>query len=463
LEAALSKQKNTGYVPIRVTWESIYVNGKNSTSVEAIFITCRVEDVAVATVALSCLYGSTTADRDPFRPLVRFIPMAVLKSSEPVTLQVIARQHQFLKSTCSTTLKNTRLLESQIKIPHSTKTITLAALLQSIKDANGAMLFHTVGYNMNRTDQILLASTFSNVDHIKAIQKDAITFLHTYYPWLMASDVFEQLESTTVLMKQIKDLKITQVAQAGKIIEELFLDWDEYPSLSEDEASGSTLMESTTSRVRYSGAWEQGAPATHPKPQHKFLKHTGPLKKKAKASATEVFSDSELSNSVDSYSTRRSRRRLAKCSQEPAMTSPSAALKLPLHPPEACLLPLVPQHQAMVSLTTATTDQSSLTNTIGDQLVMIQQQSIELDELKANMHLVRQDMLQYQATQVNMAQNLQALHSTVQEVANAMASMTLKLNQFCFPAALSLPACKPPTLQESPIQPSEASQGWSQS
>jgi hypothetical protein len=66
------------------------------------------------------------------------------------------------------------------------------------------------------------------------------------------------------------------------------------------------------------------------------------------------------------------------------------------------------------------------------------------------MHLVCQDMLQYQATQVNMAQNLQALHSTVQEVANAMASMTLKLNQFCFPAALSLPASTPPTLQEVP-------------
>ena len=260
--------------------------------------------------------------------------MAVLKSSEPATLQVIARQHQFLKSTCSTTLKNTRLLESQIKIPHSTKTITLASLLQSIKDEKGATLLYTVGYNMNRTDQILLASTFSNVDHIKAVQKDAMTFLLTYYPWLMASDAFEQLESTNVLMKQIKDLKITQVAQAGKIIEELFLDWDEYPSLSEDEAAGSTLMESTTSRVRYSGAWEQGAPATHPKPQHKFLKRTGPLKKKAKASATEVFSDSELSNSVDSYSTRRSRRRLAKCSQGPALRSPSAALEPLLHPPE---------------------------------------------------------------------------------------------------------------------------------
>ena len=145
------------------------------------------------------------------------------------------------------------------------------------------------------------------------------------------------------------------------------------------------------------------------------------------------------------------------------MTSPSLALELPLHPPEACLLSLVPQHQAMVSLTTATTEKSSLTNTIGDQFVLIQQRSIELDELKGNMHLVHQDMLQYQAIQVNMVQNLQALHSTVQEVANAMASMTLKLNQFCFPAALSLPASILPTLQESPLQPSKESQGQSQS
>ena len=55
----------------------------------------------------------------------------------------------------------------------------------------GVTIFHKVGYNMNRRNQILLASTFSNVDHIKAIQKDAMTFLHTYYLWLMAPDVFE--------------------------------------------------------------------------------------------------------------------------------------------------------------------------------------------------------------------------------------------------------------------------------
>ena len=123
-----------------------------------------------------------------------------------------------MNSTYSTTLKNTRPLESQIKIPHSAMTITLAALLQSIKDAQGATLFHKVAYNMNRTNQILLAYTLSNADHIKAIQKDTMTFLHTAYPWLTASDIFEQLDATTALIKQIKDLHVTQVAQAGKII-----------------------------------------------------------------------------------------------------------------------------------------------------------------------------------------------------------------------------------------------------
>jgi hypothetical protein len=56
LEAALSKQKNKGYVPIRVTWESIYVNGQNSASVEANFIKCRVEDVTCAKwLSLVCM------------------------------------------------------------------------------------------------------------------------------------------------------------------------------------------------------------------------------------------------------------------------------------------------------------------------------------------------------------------------------------------------------------------------
>ena len=81
-------------------------------------------------------------------------------------------------------------------------------------------------------------------------------------------------------MKQIKYLNITQVTQAGKIIEELFLDWDEYPSLSEDEVAGPASKENTTGRVHDSGAWKHGAPSTHSKPQHKFAKRTVPLKRR---------------------------------------------------------------------------------------------------------------------------------------------------------------------------------------
>ena len=70
---------------------------------------------------------------------------------------------------------------------------------------------------------------------------------------------------------------------------------------------------------------------------------------------------------------------------------------------------------------------------------MIQQQSSELEELKISLQLIRQEMGQYQATQVNMTQNVHALHSTAQEVAQAMSSMMSKLNQFTFPAALPPP------------------------
>ena len=76
----------------------------------------------------------------------------------------------------------------------------------------------------------------------------------------------------------------------------------------------------------------------------------------------------------------------------------------PVHPQEACQRPPTTQHPIMTSVITATTDQSSLTSTLGNQLVMIQQQTIELEELKISLQLKRQEMGQYQATQVNMTQ-----------------------------------------------------------
>jgi uncharacterized membrane-anchored protein YhcB (DUF1043 family) len=97
---------------------------------------------------------------------------------------------------------------------------------------------------------------------------------------------------------------------------------------------------------------------------------------------------------------------------------------------------------------------------MGDQLTMIQQQSQELEEMKAHMQLVRQDLSQYQATQATMAHNLHSLYSTVQEVAHALSVLTSKLNQFSFSPHPCTVNVSHHTPQESSHQPSEASLGW---
>ena len=89
---------------------------------------------------------------------------------------------------------------------------------------------------------------------------------------------------------------------------------------------------------------------------------------------------------------------------------------------------------------------------------MIQQQYIELEELKIRLQLIHQDMGQYQETKVNLTQTSHALHSTVQERAQAMSSMMSKLNQFTFLETLPPPPITH-TPQESTYQPSEASLG----
>jgi septal ring factor EnvC (AmiA/AmiB activator) len=118
------------------------------------------------------------------------------------------------------------------------------------------------------------------------------------------------------------------------------------------------------------------------------------------------------------------------------------------------------KRSTMTSLVTSTTDQFLLTSTMGDQLAMIQQQSQELEEMKAHMQLVWQDLSQYQATQATMAHNLHSLHSTVQEVAHALSALTSKLNQFSLSLDPFTVNVSHHTSQESSHQPSEASLGW---
>ena len=80
---------------------------------------------------------------------------------------------------------------------------------------------------------IMVASTRSNAVHIFAVQQDALSFLQISYPWLNTEDIFQNIDDITTLLHQIKDLNITQAAQADTMIEELFLEWEEFPPLSE--------------------------------------------------------------------------------------------------------------------------------------------------------------------------------------------------------------------------------------
>ena len=113
----------------------------------------------------------------------------------------------------------------------------------------------------------------------------------------------------------------------------------------------------------------------------------------------------------------------------------------------------------MASLTT-TTDQSSLTTTIGDHLALcLEQQSRELEELQFNLQSVTQEFVQYQASQNSMANNLHALHMTVKEVAQAMSAITSQLNSFIVPPVPASHTDPQTTLQESHARPSEASLG----
>ena len=244
----------------------------------------------------------------------------------------------------------------------------------------------------------MVSSLRSNSVHIHAVQQDALSFLQISYPWLNAEDIFQNVDETIIPLQQIKDLNITQTAQADTMIEERFLEWDEFPPLSEDDYSPSNPKR---------GAWKYDlSPPTshahctsHP-PSSRFSTQRALLKRKARSRTSEAFSDSDLSNCADSYSTRRNCCHSAKLSNTTSVLTPITTLAVqPVHPQDTCQRPPTTPLPIMTSVITASTDQSSFTSTIGDQLVMIQQQSSELEELKISLQLIHQEMGQYQETQ----------------------------------------------------------------
>ena len=124
----------------------------------------------------------------------------------------------------------------------------------------------------------MVVSTRSNAVHIRAIQQDTLSFLQISYPWLQAEDIFQNVDETATLLQQIKDLNISQAAQADTMIEELFLEWDEFPPLSEDDYSQANPKH---------GGWKNDpSPLTYPAhctshpPSSRVSTHRAPLKKK---------------------------------------------------------------------------------------------------------------------------------------------------------------------------------------
>ena len=131
-----------------------------------------------------------------------------------------------------------------------------------------------------------MASTLSNASHVRSIQANTITFLQQAYPWIKRSDIFEQQDHRTPLTREHEEFNINQAAHAGKIVEELFHDWDDFPPLSDDEVSmGSKPVQ---------GTWASGPPSNcarqHPYNNNSIHRHH-PKKKTCHSGSTTTRSE----------------------------------------------------------------------------------------------------------------------------------------------------------------------------
>ena len=109
-------------------------------------------------------------------------------------------------------------------------------------------------------------------------------------------------------MKRIKTLNITQKVQAGKTVEELFVDWDDFPTLTEDmeRVEGTNIDNSKAWVSAPSHLHTKGVPRQPTIHQGKYYKNYHHPNKKARGEVSYNFCDSDISNSEDSYSTRQS-------------------------------------------------------------------------------------------------------------------------------------------------------------
>ena len=153
------------------------------------------------------------------------------------------------------------------------------------------------------------------------------------------------------------------MAETHKLVQALFLYWSEYPSVFDDDDDSSTSKLTTTNKTSNFGTWSilhyslQG--------HYKSFKKLVQLNKKARATATDMLSLFDLSNSICSCSICCSHCWSAKWQQILSVTSYHIAeVVLLVHLLATCYLPTVLLHQAMAYLTTTTTIQSPQTHTV---------------------------------------------------------------------------------------------------
>ena len=91
LESLLCAHAGGHYTQIAAVWDIVYGNGNPHNSTGVVYIKCKIEDTTSVCAGLSSLYGSVAEICDTLCPMVRFVSMATLKSSELVTSQLIAR------------------------------------------------------------------------------------------------------------------------------------------------------------------------------------------------------------------------------------------------------------------------------------------------------------------------------------------------------------------------------------
>ena len=153
---------------------------------------------------------------------------------------------------------------------------------------------------------MILVSTKTHVSLMKSIQSDMISVLQKTHPWVQDKDILDNPEhENTLLMKKIKTLNITQKAQREKTVEELFLDWDGFPSLTEDteRVEGTIVDNSEAWGLAPSHLHTKGVSRLSTTQQVKHNRNYHHPNKKVKVEVSHNFSHSNGSNSEDSYST----------------------------------------------------------------------------------------------------------------------------------------------------------------